>query len=59
MKLGQILAMRFDIMPMRYATALLDLLDDAKRVDNEKMFAVFEKETGKKINDVFKSYRRS
>ena len=53
MKLGQILAMRFDIMPMRYATALLDLLDDAKRVDNEKMFAVFEKETGKKINDVF------
>ena len=53
MKFGQILAMRFDIMPMRYAVALLELLDNAKRIENEKMFAIFERETGKKINEVF------
>lgn len=53
MKLGQILAMRFDIMPIKYAEALLDLLDDAKKIDNEKMFAIFERETGKKVGEVF------
>ncbi len=52
-KLGQVLAMRFDILPFSYASGLLDLLDSAKIVENEKMFAVFEKETGKKIEDVF------
>ena len=52
-KLGQILAMRFDILPIDYASGLLDLLDSAAPVENEKMFAVFEKETGKKIKEVF------
>jgi len=53
MKFGQILAMRFDLLPINYATALLNLLDNARTVPNDKMFNVFLSETGKNIRDVF------
>ena len=51
-KLGQILAMRFDILPAKYAMELLEILDNVRPVDTGKMFAVFEEETGKKISEV-------
>ena len=55
LKLGQILAMRFDLMPLQYALALLDLLDNTRPVDNPTMFQIFEKETGKKMEEMFDS----
>lgn len=53
MKFGQILAMRFDILPKEYAISLLNLLDNAPKIDNKKMFSVFKNETGKDIREVF------
>ena len=38
LKLGQILAMRFDLLPMKYALGLLDLLDNTGPTDNAIMF---------------------
>lgn len=55
MKFGQILAMRFDILPMSYAEALLNLLDNAHTVENDKMFDVFFNETGEDIREVFEN----
>lgn len=56
MKFGQILAMRFDLLPINYASALLNLLDNAQIVANDKMFSVFLNETGKDIKNVFDSF---
>ena len=41
MKFGQILAMRFDVLPIDYAISLLNLLDNAPKVSDEKIFSVF------------------
>lgn len=56
MKFGQILAMRFDILPMDYAVSLLNLLDNAPKVSDEKMFHIFKNETGKDIGEVFSNF---
>src|SRR3989338_4291305 len=40
MKFGQILAMRFDLLPINYAVALLNLLDNASTIPNKKMFLI-------------------
>ena len=56
MKFGQILAMRFDILPMNYAISLLNLLDNAPKVSDEKMFRIFFDETGKDIREVFSNF---
>lgn len=53
MKFGQILAMRFDLLPINYASELLNLLDNANRVPNDKIFNIFLNETGRDIQDVF------
>lgn len=55
-KFGQILAMRFDLIPMDYARALLNLLDNDRIVSNDKMFSVFSSETGKNVKDVFDNF---
>lgn len=55
-KFGQILAMRFDLIPMSYARALLNLLDNDRIVPNDRMFNVFLDETGKDIRDVFDNF---
>jgi len=47
--------MRFDLLPMEYATELLNLLDSAAPLSNEEMFGVFKQETGKDIKRVFES----
>ena len=47
--------MRFDLIPVRYATALMDLLDDALYVPDAEMFQVFEKDRGKSIYESFDS----
>ncbi len=57
-KLGQILAMRFDILPINYARGLMDILDNVKPVSDERMFDVFEKEAGKKLEEVFERIER-
>ena len=53
LKFGQILAMRFDILPIPYALALCDLFDNASPLPNEAMFRVFSDETGEDINKHF------
>ena len=53
LKLGQILAMRFDILPLDYARELLNLLDDTKHIPNEELFPIFKEETGKNIKKFF------
>lgn len=52
-KFGQILAMRFDILPLGYAEALLNIADNARSEPNEEIFQIFRQETGKEINEVF------
>lgn len=56
MKFGQILAMRFDVLPTNYAISLMNLLDNAPKVNDEKMFSIFKDETGKDIREVFTSF---
>src|SRR3989338_898212 len=53
LKFGQILAMRFDILPLDYATELLPILDNTKHIPNEEMFPIFKEETGKDIKEFF------
>lgn len=55
-KFGQILAMRFDILPIDYAMSLLNLLDNVPKVSDEKMFNIFKNETGKNIKEVFTGF---
>lgn len=52
-KLGQILAMRLDFLPPKYALAFWDLFDDESPMPNEEMFFIFKKETGREIKEVF------
>jgi len=52
-KLGQILAMRLDLLPQKYALALWDLFDSESPIPNEEMFFIFKKETGREIKDIF------
>ena len=52
-KLGQILAMRFDILPSKYAYSLWDLFDKESPLSNEEVFYVFKSETGKDIKQEF------
>ncbi len=53
LKFGQILSMRFDLLPMEYSLALLNLLDNAKRLPDAELFAVFEREFKVPIRSVF------
>ena len=59
MKFGQILAMRFDLLPINYAVALLNLLDNARTIPNNKMFGVFLDDTRKNIKDVFDNFNET
>lgn len=52
-KLGQILAMRLDLLPQKYALALWDLFDSESPISNEEMFFIFKKEIGKEIKEIF------
>ena len=52
-KLGQILAMRFDLLPAPYALALFDLFDHATPLPNEVMFQVFRDSYGAEIEHIF------
>lgn len=52
-KLGQILAMRFDILPMPYAVALGELFENVSPARNEDMFQVFKDEVGEDITTLF------
>lgn len=52
-KLGQILAMRFDVLPITYAVALNELFDKVSPIPNELMFEVFKDEIGAGIDTYF------
>lgn len=52
-KLGQIIAMRFDVLPAKYAYSLWDLFDKEPSLSNEEVFFVFKSETGKDIKEIF------
>src|SRR3989344_5940940 len=52
-KLGQILAMRFDLLPAPHALALFDLFEHATPIDNNRMFEVFRQQYGAPIENYF------
>src|SRR3989344_1030203 len=54
-KLGELLAMRFDLLPLSYAVQLLNIHQKTEQLPAEELFAVFREETGKPINAVFES----
>jgi len=54
-KFGDLLAMRFDLLPLSYAVQLLNLRDRGGIVPAEKMFVVFHEEFGKPARAVFES----
>ena len=54
-KFGQILAMLFDLLPLAYATELLHLLDNTGSIPNKELFALFKKETGRSMGEVFET----
>lgn len=52
-KLGQILAMRFDLISERYAVELMNLFDNARALPDETLFRVFSRETHFEMEDEF------
>lgn len=55
-KLGQSLAMQATLLPAPYRRALASVFDDAPSVDYSMVQKVFEKEFGKRIEDVFDEF---
>ena len=52
-KLGQILAMRFDLISERYAVELMNLFDNARALPDATLFRVFSRETHFEMEDEF------
>lgn len=55
LKFGQILAMRLDLIPMRYAAVLMNLFSNVTAEPNELFFETFERHVGKPVTEVFES----
>lgn len=55
LKFGQILAMRLDLIPMRYAAVLMNLFSNVTAEPNELFFETFERNIGKPVTEVFES----
>ena len=55
LKFGQILAMRLDLIPMRYAAVLMNLFSNVTAEPNRLFFETFEKNVGKPMHEVFDS----
>jgi len=55
-KLGQILSVRPDLLPPEYITELKKLQEDAPGIPFSEVKIIVEKELGKKISEVFKSF---
>jgi ubiquinone biosynthesis protein len=58
-KLGQMLALQPDILPLEYCNALFDLLDRVPPVEVEEVEAVLTAELGRPIAEVFESFDRA
>lgn len=58
LKLGQVLAMRFDLLPAAYYRELMSLLDRAPRLRFEKIRAVIEADLGAPLTTLFASFDR-
>lgn len=56
-KIGQILSTRSDIFPESYCKKLSMLRSDVKPLDASEVKAVIEEQTGKKIDEIYKSFR--
>lgn len=52
-KLGQILALRHDFLPLPYIAELLNLLNKVPEAPLQEMESIFTKETGRSIQDFF------
>jgi len=52
-KLGQLLAMRYDLLPERYCLSLEDLLDDLAPVPLKTIAAVVERDLGQPLAELF------
>ncbi len=53
LKFGQIFAMRLDLIPMRYASVLMNLFSNVTAQPDHIFFEAFETATGKKMREVF------
>jgi len=58
-KLGQLLAMRYDLLPERYCLSLAGLLDDLAPLPMETVAAVVEADLGKALKDVFPTFSKA
>jgi ubiquinone biosynthesis protein len=55
-KLGQLLAMRYDLLPERYCLSLATLLDDLAPLPLKTLAAVVERDLGRPLGEVFRSF---
>jgi len=58
-KLGQILAMRYDILPMEYCDELAKLLDKLPPVPVTEVLEIIERELGKPLSELFVEFDRT
>ena len=56
-KIGQIMSSRTDMLPKSYCQQLEKLRSDVKPLDAATARAVIEKETGKRIDEIYKEFR--
>lgn len=57
-KLGQILAMRYDLLPFSYCAALADLLDSLPADSSEDIMSIIQDDLGKSVHNLFASFNR-
>ncbi len=57
-KFGQALSLRYDLLPSEYCDEFSKLQDDVKPLSFETVKAVVEKELGKPLSDVFKTFEK-
>lgn len=57
-KLGQVLAMRYDLLPAEYCQELSKLLDRMPPVPAKRIIAAIEKDLGRPLNQVFQTFDR-
>lgn len=55
-KLGQILAMRFDLLPIQYCEELSKLLDRLPAIPTERIVAVIERDLGRPVEECFATF---
>ena len=55
-KIGQQMASRLDLLPLRYCEELANMLDHYPAIPTEQAIAILERTTGKRLDDIFSTF---